>query len=1088
MRPSRLFAFALAACLAVPATSCGGGDGGSPTGTDGGSPGNDIRGTGTQLILVSGGGQTGVAGQPLPNPIVVRVLDVNDRAVAGATINFIAGQGTAAPTQANTDAEGHARTTWTLGAAGSQELRISGTGGTVLIVTAEAVPAPARVARVVVIPDSLVLNVGATGDFSAVAYDSAGNVLTGRTITWSSTDSTIAQVGATGTVTGVSPGPTRVSATVEGVSGSGGVRVLPPPDRPVARVVVEPDSLALRAGGTGDFDAVAYDADGSVLTGRAVAWTSSDSTVATVNAEGGVTAVSPGAARVTATVEGVSGSAPVRVLAPPPAPVARVEVTPDSLTLAAGTTGDFNAVAYDAEGHVLTGRAVTWTSSDTSVATVGPAGTVAAVSPGSARVTATVEGVSGSGAVHVLPPPPARVARVEVTPDSLVLDIGGTGDFDAVAYDAEGHVLTGRALTWSTSDSVVATVGPDGSVHAVSPGTARVRATVEGVSESALARVREPAPTAVARVDLTPDSLVLALGQTEHFIATAYDADGQVLTGRAVTWSSSDGAVAIAGSGGAVTAVGYGTARITATVEGVSGSAKVIVPAPTPVKVARVRVIPDSLVIEVGHAGEFDAVAYDAEGHVLSGRVITWSISDSIVARLGSGGYATGVSPGTARVTATVEGVSASATVRVWLQGPPKVARVQVIPDSLVMEIGDTTEVRVIAWDSLGNYLTGRRLTLASTAPGVATVGANGTVIAVAAGTARIVATVEGVEGHASVRVKEPPTDSVARVRIVPDSLILYMSESRDLIAVAYDRDGAVLTGRRVTWTSSDPSVAPVFEGNATGVKAGFARITATVEGVSWTIRVEVRGPPPQPYGDRPVMWIQKRVGSPTVGPDYGLIDVSQYDRSVDFYVELGHTASGIAMRVRSPGGTTEECVNPQRWNDTWREFHCTVYLPKGSEPGMWMVDRLTVDGTTYTAADLEAMHAPGRLFDVFRTGSDTAPPQIRSVWPHGWGSGAYWIEIGVADHATGVHSVVMIVRGPDGQTVSCRANGSSGDLARLATWVCPLAVPANSGTWAVVSITTTDGAGNSATYTPRQIDVVRDGFEYTWLTYEFFP
>jgi hypothetical protein len=71
---------------------------------------------------------------------------------------------------------------------------------------------------------------------------------------------------------------------------------------------------------------------------------------------------------------------------------------------------------------------------------------------------------------------------------------------------------------------------------------------------------------------------------------------------------------------------------------------------------------------------------------------------------------------------------------------------------------------------------------------------------------------------------------------------------------------------------------------------------------------------------------------------------------------------------------------------------------------------------------------------------------------------------------------------------VCCTGRSNGGDLARSATWVCPLAVPANSGTWTLVSITTSDGAGNSATYTPAQIEPVRDAYEYTWLTYEFFP
>lgn len=921
MRLTRLIPLALIALLAVPLASCGGGDGGSPTastgtggttGEAGTSVGTGTQDEGVQITLVSGDGQTGAPGEPLPQPIVVRVLDQNGRPRMDATVNFVTtgnNNGSASPSQASTDTAGYARTTWTLGDAGPQELRVSGTGGT-FVVTANAV---ARVARVEVMPDSLILNVGATGDFDAFAYDSAGNPLSGRAVAWSSADSTVARVGA----------------------------------------------------------------------------------------DGGVTAVARGSARITATVGGVSGSAIVRV---------------------------------------------------TSVAPPGP-----------------------------------RVARVDVVPDSLVLNVGGTGDFDAVARDSAGNVLTGRGVAWSTADSLVITLGPGGEVRALAAGTATVRATVEGVTGTAIVRVRAP-QAGVARVVVSPDSVLLRLGETAQLVATAYNAAGNVLTGRPVAWASADSTVAIAGSGGTATAVGYGSTRITAWVEGVSGSAAVIVAPPPPAKVARVKVIPDSLVLEVGQAGDFDAVAYDSANKVLSGRGVVWSTADSAIVRLGSDGSITARAAGTARITATVEGVSASATVRVWLRGPPKVARVLVIPDSLVMEIGDTAYVRVFAYDSTGAYLTGRLATLASTATAIATVDAGGIVIARGSGSARITATVEGVVGSASVRVKDRPAGTVTRVNIVPDSLILYVSESRDIRAVAYDRDGVVLTGRRVYWSSTDPSVAHIYEGNATGLKAGFARLTATVDGVSYSIKVEVRGPGPQPYpSDRPVMWIQKRVVYPTVGPDYGLIDVTDYERTVQFTVELKNAASSISMRVRGPNGQTESCVNPGR-AESWREFSCTVYLPKGSEPGAWQVDQLRVDAVTYSSADLAAMRAPGRVFDVYRRGVDTAPPQVRGIWPHGWSYGAYHIKVGVVDHTSGVHTMVMIMRGPAGQTVSCNGKPSSGDLARSGEWGCILNAPANSGTWTVVSITTSDGAGNSATYTPSQIEPVRDAFEYTWLTYEFFP
>jgi len=757
MNLHRILSLAFAAFVVSAVASCAG-DGGSPTGSDtNASPGNQARPNGTQLVLASGGDQTGLAGQPLPNPVAVRVIDATLRPVSGATVNFIARDGSADPAQASTDAEGYARTTWTLGtAAGTQELRVAGTGGTTLVVGATAV-APAKVARVRVIPDSLVLAQGATGDFSAVAYDSTGNVLTGRTITWTSSDSVIATVSSTGTATAVSAGTAAVTATVEGVSGSAQVIVTSPPPVRAARVKVEPDSLVLQPGHTGDFYAVAYDSAGNVLTGRAVSWTISDSTVARISGTGTVTAVSAGTAQVTATVEGVSGTARVIVTSPPPTVVARVVVSPDSVVLQPGHTADLAAAAYDAEGHLLTGRAVSWTISDSTVARISGTGAVTAVSAGTATVTATVEGVSGTAKVIVVAPPPAAVTRVVVSPDSVVLQLGHTADLTAAAYDAEGHLLTGRAVTWATSDAAIAPVGADGRVTAVAVGTAQVSATVEGVSGYAQVIVVSPPPAAVARVVVSPDSVVLQPGHTADLDAAAYDAEGHLLTGRAVAWTTSDSAVAYVGLDGGVTALAAGTAQVTATVEGVSGSARVIVVAPPPAAVARVDLTPDSLVLQPNQTEHFVATAYDAEGHVLTGRAITWSSSDSAVAVVGTGGAVTAVRPGRARISATVEGVSGSGIAFVY---GLDIARLEVVPDSQVVVIGQTADFSAFAYDATNHIVSGLTIKWSISDPAVGRINEYGLVTALAVGTARVTATVEGLSGSATVRVIEQPVGS----------------------------------------------------------------------------------------------------------------------------------------------------------------------------------------------------------------------------------------------------------------------------------------------------------------------------------------
>jgi uncharacterized protein YjdB len=704
----------------VSATSCGESSGG-PTSPETTGAGTQVQ-DGVHLVLAGGGQQSGFTGAPLANPVAVRLLDVRDQPVPGAALSFAAAAGgSVSPAQVTTDAAGNARVQWTLGpAAGTQTLQVSGPGGSALTVTATASVAPAPVARVRIQPDSLVLAVGGTGTFSAAALDAEGNVLAGRTVTWTLANpqgAPVASLGAGATVTGVGPGTATVTATVEGVTASATVRVLPVP---VAEVRVQPGSLDLLTGGSTDLSATALDAQGNVLTGRPVAWSSSDPRVAAVGGTGTVTGLAEGTASITATVEGITASATARVRVPPPAAVATLRIQPDSMVLAPGAQGSFSAVARDAQGNTLTGRGVSWTTSNAQVAALGGSGgVVTGRAEGTATVTATSEGVTATATVRVLGPAFTPVARVRIQPDSLALAVGSSGDFSAVATDAQGNVLTGRAVTWATTSSQVASVGAGGSVTGVAQGTTEIMATVEGVTTRATVRVFA---VPVARVRIQPDSLLLTAGSTGTFRAVALDAQGNALTGRTVTWTTSNAQVAALGSGGSVSAVAQGLAQVTATVDGVSASAPVRVLPPSTVPVARVRIQPDSLVLTAGSTGDFNAVALDAQGNALTGRTVTWTTSDAQVAALGSGGAVTGVAQGVAQVSATVEGVTASATVRVLPRPATPVSEVDVRPDSLVLLPGGSGQLSAVALDAQGNTLTGRSAAWSSSDTRVATV------------------------------------------------------------------------------------------------------------------------------------------------------------------------------------------------------------------------------------------------------------------------------------------------------------------------------------------------------------------------------
>src|SRR5205807_3903472 len=122
------------------------------------------------------------------------------------------------------------------------------------------------------------------------------------------------------------------------------------------------------------------------------------------------------------------------------------------------------------------GRTVTWTSSDGGVARVNGSGLVTGVAAGTATITATSGGKSGSAAVTVVAVP---VATVSVSPATASVAAGNSVPLSATPKDSAGHPLSGRVVSWTTSDAGVATVSTSGEGNGGSPGSATNTATSE---------------------------------------------------------------------------------------------------------------------------------------------------------------------------------------------------------------------------------------------------------------------------------------------------------------------------------------------------------------------------------------------------------------------------------------------------------------------------------------------------------------------------------------------------------------------------------------------------------------------------------
>src|SRR5438034_1773149 len=310
-----------------------------------------------------------------------------------------------------------------------------------------------NVSTIVTLPDSITLDPGQTRQFASYGRTPDGDSVA-INVTWQAVGGGL--ISASGLYTaGTLQGDYAVKATLLPPAAVGApVTALPVRTSvvhvdPVVQIVVVPASTSMVTGGTQQFAAYGRRSSGdSVL--LSVVWSA---TGGTISSSGLYTVgATAGGYVVTASADGLTGTATVTASS---VPVASVGVSPASVSVSVGSTQQLSAVARDASGNVLPGRTVTWATSSSAIATVSPNGIVSGLAVGSATITATSEGKSATAAVTVTN---LAVASVTVSPSPASVQVRTRVPLAATVKDATGTLLSGRAVTWTTSDGTVAAV------------------------------------------------------------------------------------------------------------------------------------------------------------------------------------------------------------------------------------------------------------------------------------------------------------------------------------------------------------------------------------------------------------------------------------------------------------------------------------------------------------------------------------------------------------------------------------------------------------------------------------------------------
>ncbi len=432
---------------------------------------------------------------------------------------------------------------------------------------------------ITITPGSASINNGSQQQFTATGTFTGGvtsNIT--NVVTWTSSNTAAATISSTGLTLGLSVGTTTVRASSGTISGSATLVVIS--SSVLQSITVTPSVPSISKGQTQQFVATGTYSDGSTQNLTSVVnWSSSQPGVATISSAGLATGMGAGATIIAASSGTVSGSTTLTVTS---AALVSIAITPGNSSIALGTKQQFTATGTYTDGSTLNiSSSVAWSSSVPAVATISNAapsiGLATSVATGQTTVTATFGSIIGSTALTVTP---ATLLSISVTPAVPTIPLGSTQQFTATGTYTDGSTQNiTTTVSWSSNTAAVATIsnsaGTNGLATSAGAGQTTITATLGSVTGSTTLTVGTAALSSIA---LSPLNSTIALGTTQQFTATGTYTDGstQDLSNSAL-WSSTNTSIFSVNTIGLAVSAGPGTATITATLNGVTGSTNLTV-------------------------------------------------------------------------------------------------------------------------------------------------------------------------------------------------------------------------------------------------------------------------------------------------------------------------------------------------------------------------------------------------------------------------------------------------------------------------------------------------------------------------------
>ena len=436
-----------------------------------------------------------------------------------------------------------------------------------------------------------------------------------------------------------------------------------------------------------------------------------------------------------------------------------ISVKPAQPTIANGTKLSFSAIGTFVDGstrNLAASNAVSWSSSDTSIATISGA-SASGIGPGTTTITASAGSINGATDLDVQN---ATLQSLAVAPTSALIPVGtqlgytAVGTFMGCSVCPFQQALTGQSTTAWSSSTAAASFGANAGV---ATGNAAGNTVITASSSLPPGNISASVPLTVTSatlvaIDLTPADTFFPPGVTQTYTATGTFSDGSTQNVSAqATWSSSNSNVA-AVNGSQVTTQGQGSAKISATWNGIKGTTSLLV---TSSPLQSITITPANAKVAENTEAQFKATGNFQDGTVQNLTTsVTWTSGDKVVATVGAdSGILTALSPGTTSLSATYLQVPVSGTTNVTVSNATLV--------SITLKPGNTTVSAggSVTFTAGGKFSDGTTQTLInanwkSSDPNVAIVTTWGLATSSGKGTTMISAALNGVTGTAILTVQ----------------------------------------------------------------------------------------------------------------------------------------------------------------------------------------------------------------------------------------------------------------------------------------------------------------------------------------------